>query len=64
MTSSNTPDGEGTRATLRQFLKHDLPEDTELSWLCPIHRDPQAMRLVLRSRYVCDKCTHETARPR
>ncbi|MFI1797902.1 hypothetical protein ACH427_11160 [Streptomyces sp. NPDC020379] len=64
MTSSNTPDGYGVRATLRQFLKHDLPEDSELSWLCPEHRDPHAMRLVLRSRYVCDKCAREANRLR
>ncbi len=64
MTSSDIPEGHGVRATLRQFLKHDLPEDSELSWLCKIHKDPGAMRLVLRSRYVCSKCTSEAARPR
>ncbi|WP_431041383.1 hypothetical protein ACQUSR_05455 [Streptomyces sp. P1-3] len=64
MTSSNTPEDGGVRATLRRFLKHDLPEATELSWLCPVHKDSAAMRLVLRSRYVCDHCTRERNRLR
>ncbi|WFB09712.1 hypothetical protein LRS74_23660 [Streptomyces sp. LX-29] len=64
MTSSSTPEGGGVRATLRRFLKHDLSEESELSWLCQVHKDPAAMRLILRSRYVCDHCAREGAHPR
>ncbi|GGZ65317.1 hypothetical protein GCM10010387_67820 [Streptomyces inusitatus] len=64
MTASQTPENPGgMRGTLRTFLKTDLPEDSELSWLCETHRDPEAMRLVLRSRYVCAHCTRGPETP-
>ncbi|MFI2211971.1 hypothetical protein [Streptomyces sp. NPDC020141] len=66
MTTDRTPEGPegcGVRDTLRAFLKTDLPEDSELSWLCPVHRDPDAMRLVLRTRYTCAHCTRARESP-
>ncbi|MBD0746251.1 hypothetical protein [Streptomyces sp. CBMA152] len=62
--SSDPPESSGgARATLREFLKHDLPERSELSWVCRAHKDPAAMRLVLRKRYVCEHCRRDGARP-
>ncbi|MFD9566060.1 hypothetical protein [Streptomyces sp. NPDC059994] len=37
-------------------MKRDLPEDSELSWLCQIHQDPDAMKLLLRTGYMCLLC--------
>ncbi|MEU5400679.1 hypothetical protein ABZ348_15470 [Streptomyces sp. NPDC005963] len=51
------------RNTLRMFLKADLPEDSELSWVCPVHQDLDAMKLLLRSRYVCGHCTRTSENP-
>ncbi|OAR22799.1 hypothetical protein A8W25_24820 [Streptomyces sp. ERV7] len=63
MTSSTPGSGDGSaRATARKFLKRDLPENSELSWLCPIHQDPDAMRLVLRTGYMCLHCQRERSR--
>ncbi|MFI1016368.1 hypothetical protein [Streptomyces sp. NPDC020965] len=62
MAASETPEGGGVRATLRTFLKHDLPELSELSWLCEVHQDPDAMTLILRARYVCWHCVGEESR--
>ncbi|PKV76958.1 hypothetical protein [Streptomyces sp. TLI_146] len=62
--TSNTPrSGDGSaRATARQFLKRDLPKNSELSWLCQIHKDPVAMKLVLRTGYMCLHCQRERFR--
>ncbi|MEV6549952.1 hypothetical protein AB0M57_14780 [Streptomyces sp. NPDC051597] len=63
MTSSTPGSGDGSaRATARKFLKRDLPENSELSWLCPIHGDRDAMRLVLRTGYTCLQCQRERSR--
>ncbi|GGP95808.1 hypothetical protein [Streptomyces melanogenes] len=63
MTSSTPGSGDGSaRATARRFLKRDLPENAELSWLCPIHQDPDAMKLVLRTGYLCAHCQRERSR--
>ncbi|MCC3769633.1 hypothetical protein [Streptomyces sp. UNOC14_S4] len=63
MTSSAPGSGDGSaRATARRFLKREFPEASELSWLCPAHKDPDAMKLVLRSRYVCLHCQRERTR--
>ncbi|GAA0387694.1 hypothetical protein GCM10010357_05530 [Streptomyces luteireticuli] len=61
MTSSSNPGG--VRATLREFLKRDLPDQPGLSWLCEVHKDPEAMQQHLRFQWVCTKCTREAARP-
>ncbi|MEV6553735.1 hypothetical protein AB0M57_34295 [Streptomyces sp. NPDC051597] len=45
------------------FIKRDLPERSELSWVCAVHKDPAAMRLVLRRTYVCTLCTRDGAHP-
>ncbi|GGP51582.1 hypothetical protein [Streptomyces melanogenes] len=63
MTSSTPGSGDGSaRATARRFLKRDLPENSELSWLCQTHKDPGAMKLVLRTGYVCQHCQRERTR--
>ncbi|MBD0746244.1 hypothetical protein [Streptomyces sp. CBMA152] len=63
MTSSNPGSGDGSaRATARRFLKRDLPENSELSWLCQIHKDPDAMKLIARTRYVCEHCQRGNVR--
>lgn len=63
MASSTPGSGDGSaRATARRFLKRAFPEASELSWLCQIHKDPEAMRLVLRARYVCRHCQRERTR--
>ncbi|MEU5434157.1 hypothetical protein AB0G73_12370 [Streptomyces sp. NPDC020719] len=63
MTTNNPGSGDGSaRATARRFLKRDFPENSELSWLCQIHKDPDAMKLVLRTGYVCQHCQRERTR--
>lgn len=64
MESNDSPERGGARATVQEFLKRDLPEASELSWLCQTHKDPKAMKLVLRSRYVCTLCSREGPSPR
>ena len=64
MTSSSSPgSGDGSaRATARRFLKRDLPVNSELSWLCSIHQDSDAMKLVVRTGYICEHCQRERSR--
>ncbi|MEU7576008.1 hypothetical protein AB0B50_00125 [Streptomyces sp. NPDC041068] len=52
--------GDGSaRKTARRYLKRHSVDQSEQSWLCPKHKDPEAMELLCKARYVCAHCTRE-----